>query len=397
MTAATKPEADKPPERPSLAPPPTAIQQAIGDFRAAVKAGEEKPEEVKGEVEGEEEKQSPEGAEEAPEQAEGEEAKPEEGEEKAEGEEKEEAEESKEQEEAPTDIVVEIPGRHPDKPIKLAVEDEATADALRSLVKGNVRREQLHRETESLNRQRDELDMVEQHLAIDPVGFLTERVKPEIQLELARHLLSIPAVFAEINKDMTEWDDPDKLARHQAELRAARADSQRGTEREMGRIKEAKEQGRLVRDTVAAIVPADMEEDDATMFVNDCLTDVMTWAQAHPEVRRLRPEEVVGILDRRLRHHGLTPESALAALSSGQPFRRSTAARPVKRAPASGTPDAEEARTAGAKLKQAGDARRAAAAVPGAGAGARPTKMEPPAQQGVKERIQWLKQHWLGK
>jgi hypothetical protein len=383
MTTPVKAD-EKPP-----APQPTPLQKAFADAREQLKVAEA-TEENQPEV-AEQDATEATTAAAPPEQAEQEKET-----EQAEGEEKAEGQEGQEGTEAPSDILVEIPGRHADKPLKLAVEDEETANALRALVKGNVRRDQLHRETENLQRQRDELDMVEQHLTLDPVGFLTDRVKPEIRLEVARHLLSIPEVFAEITKDMTEWDDPDKLKLRQAELRAARADSQRGTEREMARIKEAKEQGRLVRDTVAAIVPTDMEEEDATMFVNDCLTDVMAWANAHPDVRRLRPEEVIGILDRRLRHHGMTPESALAALSSGQPFRRSTAARPGK-VPASGTPDAEEARTAGAKLKQAGEARRAAAAVPGAGAGARPTKIEPPAQQSVKERIKWVKEQLLGK
>lgn len=393
MATTATPETEKPPEKPPLAPPPSPIQKAIGEFRTQLAAEQAAAEEK---VEGEEKEEGAEVVtEEPPKKKEGEETEAGEGEEKVEGEEGKEGEEKTEE---PTDIVVEIPGRHKDQPaIKLAVEDEATAEAIRSLVKGSIRRDELHREREGLERQRDELDMIEQHLAIDPVGFLTERVKPEIQLELARHLLSIPAVFAEINKDMTEWDDPDKLARRQAELRAARSDSRRGAEREMALIAEAKEQGRIVRDTVFAIVPADMEEDDATMFVNDALGDVKAWAEAHSQVRRLRPEEVIGILERRLRHHGIAPESALAALSSGQPFRRSTAARPVKKAPASGTPDAEEARTAGAKLKQAGDRRRAAAAVPAGGAGAQPTKIELPAQQSVKERLAWVRKHILGK
>jgi len=138
-----------------------------------------------------------------------------------------------------------------------------------------------------------------------------------------------------------------------------------------------------------------MSEDEAALFRDDALTDVANWCRANPKVARLRPEDVIGILERRLRHHGLTPESALAGLSSGQPLRRATAAAP-KKAPAPSIPDVPTALATGAKLKAASADRREAAAIPGAGAGARPTKIELPAQQGVMERIASLKELLTG-
>ena len=55
-------------------------------------------------------------------------------------------------------------------------------------------------------------------------------------------------------------------------------------------------------------------------------------------------------------------------------------------------PDLEKARDTGANFKARSAARRSAAAVPGAGAGATPTKLQPPPKQGVRERIQWLRE-----
>jgi hypothetical protein len=294
-----------------------------------------------------------------------------------------------------TEFIAEFPGRKPgDEPIKLAVEDAETLERVNQAIKGGLRRDEFNRSMEAVNRQREELDIVEQHLEIDPIGFLSERVKPEIQVELVRHLLSLPDVFEAVTADLEEWQDPDKLARGRAELGKARSDRSRQTERELGQIRAVREQGRKIRDTVEAIIPADMSEEEAALFRDDSLTDVAAWCRANPKVARLRPEEVIGILERRLRHHGLTPESALAGLSSGQPLRRATAAAPQK-APAPSIPDVPTALATGAKLKQASLARREAAAVPGAGAGARPTTIEAPAQQGVKERLAWLRKKIL--
>lgn len=387
MTAVVKPEAEKPAEQP--AKPTTiagAVQAARDNLAASQAAGdkpvveekpatEEKPIEVEKPVEGTPEVEKP-----------VEEEKPEGGaeEEKPEGEGK------------PAEFIAEIPGRRPgEEPIKLAVEDAATLERINQALKGGLRRDEFARSMEAVNRQREELDIVEQHLEIDPVGFLAERVKPEIQVELVRHLLSLPEVFEKVTADLEEWQDPDKARARRAELGKDRADRSRQTERELAQIREVREQGRKIRDTVEAIMPADMQEDEAALFRDDCLTDVAAWCRANPKVARLRPEEVIGILERRLRHHGLTPESALAGLSSGQPLRRATAAAP-KKALAPSTPDVPTALATGAKLKAASADRREAAAIPGAGAGARPAKIELPAQQGVKERIGSLRKLLTG-
>jgi hypothetical protein len=382
MATTVKPEAEKPAEQPVK---PTTIPGAVQAARENLAAAQaEKPAETEKPAEGETEKPVEEAAPEVEKPA-------------VEGEQPEgEGEEEKPEGEAEPAFVAEIPGRRPgEEPIKLAVEDQETLERINQAIKGGLRRDELARATEAVNRQREELELVEQHMAIDPVGFLVEQVKPEIQVDLARHLLSLPEVFEAITKDIEEWQDPDKLALGRAELGRARSDRSRDTERQLRNMAAVKEQGRRIRDTVEAIVPGDMADDEAAMFRDDCLSDIAAHCRAHPEIRSLRPDEVVGILERRLRHHGLTPESALAGLSSGQPLRRATAAAP-KKVPAPSIPDEQTARTTGAKLKQASVERREAAAVPGAGAGARPAKIELPAQQGVKERIGSLRKLLLG-
>jgi len=384
MTTAVRPETEKPVETPAKPTTIAGAVQAARDNLAASQATEEKPETEEKPIE-----EKP--AEEKPAADPG---KTEEGTEDKPAEEA--GKEGEETTEAKTEFVVEVPGRRPgEEPIKLAVDDAETLERVNQAIKGGLRRDEFNRSMEAVNRQREELDLVEQHLKIDPVGFLVEQVKPDIQVELVRHLLSLPEVFEAVTADLEEWQDPDKARARRAELGKDRADRSRQAERELSHLAAVREQGRKIRDTVEALVPADMNEEEAALFRDDCLTDVAHWCRANPKVARLRPEEVIGILERRLRHHGLTPESALAGLSSGQPLRRATAAAP-KKAPAPSTPDVPTALATGAKLKQASVERREAAAIPGAGAGARPAKIELPAQQGVKERIGSLRKLILG-
>src|SRR5574341_300930 len=142
------------------------------------------------------------------------------------------------------ELIVEIPRRRQgDEPIKLAVEDKETAERLRQAINGGLRRDELKRRMEAVERQRRELegiidslprdpvhfyrrkvelDLLEQRLEIDPIGFLVERVKPEIQVGLAKHLLAVPEVFAAVSQEIEDWRDETVRAQRLADLRAKR-------------------------------------------------------------------------------------------------------------------------------------------------------------------------------
>ena len=254
MTTAVQPEAEQPAEQPAKPTTIAGAVQAARDNLAATQAAADKPvEEEKPAVPAEGEKP-----------AEGETAKPE-GEKPVEGE-KPATEEKPEGEAEKAEFIAEIPGRRPgEEPLKLAVEDQETLERVNQALKGGLRRDEFNRLTEVVHRQREELDLVEQHLELDPIGFLAERVKPELQVDLARHLLSLPNVFEALAPDLEEWQDPDKARARRAELGKERSDRSRGTERELGDIRAAREQSRKIRDTVEALVPADMTEDEAAL------------------------------------------------------------------------------------------------------------------------------------
>ncbi len=141
----------------------------------------------------------------------------------------------------PPEFVIAIPGRRPDDaPINLVVPDQEVADRVRQLVRSGLRREQFNNAMTALERQHDELqetidslprdpvtfhrrkvelDRIEQRLEADPIGFLLERVRPEIQVDLAKHLLSVPEVLAAVQRELDDWRDETVRAERLAELR----------------------------------------------------------------------------------------------------------------------------------------------------------------------------------
>jgi hypothetical protein len=133
----------------------------------------------------------------------------------------------------PAELVVDIPGRRPgDKPIKLAMEDKETADLVRAALKDRMRRKEFNRQMKAVNREREEIDVLEQCLELDPVSFLVERVRPEIQTDLVRRLLLIPAVFAALRNDVTELEtSADARARWRSDAAETLFKRQRASDR----------------------------------------------------------------------------------------------------------------------------------------------------------------------
>jgi hypothetical protein len=145
----------------------------------------------------------------------------------------------------PPEFVVAIPGRRPDDaPINLVVPDQEVADRVRQLVRSALRRDDYNRAMTALERQDEELqetiaslprdpvnfyrrklelDRIEQRLETDPIGFLLERVPPEIQIDLAKHLLSVPDVLAAVQRELEDWRDETVRAERLTDLRQKHA------------------------------------------------------------------------------------------------------------------------------------------------------------------------------
>jgi hypothetical protein len=153
---------------------------------------------------------------------------------------------------------------------------------------------------------------------------------------------------------------------------------------------ESKAHARQVMQAVETLIPAEMSDEDAAFLRNDCLTDIANAVRAyyrqHRSEPRLTADDIVGVLQRRLAQHGIDPADAAARLSRrGPPILRRRSAEAAAAASETGKRFAREHAE-----------RRERFAMPGAGAGAHPARAEPPASQGVKERIEFLRNKFLG-
>lgn len=138
---------------------------------------------------------------------------------------------------AAAEIIVELPPRREgESPIALAVPDEEAATAVRRLVRGFMRREDLHRRLAGLEGRAQTLEVIERHLDLDPVGFILDRVKSEFHAPLAKQLLADPAVFRDVWPDVEAWLDETVRAQRRAELADEREDTRREADAELARI-----------------------------------------------------------------------------------------------------------------------------------------------------------------
>jgi hypothetical protein len=282
-------------------------------------------------------------------------------------------------------IIVALPElRQGQEPIELEVEDQETADAIAALVRGNARRDQYNRAMGDLNKQREEFQQFEDMLTIDPVNFMVDRVRPDLQVEVALHLLSLPGVY---DKVAEKYVGPagEELDREKVGLRlqADRVGRQQQSSQEVQARSYARAQGRIVADTIERMIPDDFSDADASGLRDDLLRDIRDHVE-QSGATSLRPEELPFILQRRLEQYGIEAASALSG-SAPAPLR-SRAPAPAAARETPGAP----ARSTGQRFVEGARRREAASKVPGTGAGAPPTRITLPAGQKIGDRVNSL-------
>lgn len=130
----------------------------------------------------------------------------------------------------PEEYVVEIPRRRGLDAIALVVEDQETADALRALRNNGLRLTAYHDAMASVEHRRIKLELLEQAINIDPIGFLADQLDRRLVVDTARHLLSLPEVFAALSPELMAWQDAAVRERRRGELAAVREASRRAAE-----------------------------------------------------------------------------------------------------------------------------------------------------------------------
>ncbi|HYL22490.1 MAG TPA: hypothetical protein VEU74_12065 [Gemmatimonadales bacterium] len=280
------------------------------------------------------------------------------------------------------------------EPVRVQVDDEELASRIRALARGAIRRDQLHRAMQDVERGREEVAQVEDAIRSDPISFVAERLPEDRQLKLARWLMAQPHIY---NTIAAEQEGLDEAA---IRVRAMEAENDRLRGRsaaidQMRQRSEIRERGRQVRAAINRIIPENMDETEASLLYKDLERDVSDYIIQN-RVTNLRVAELPAILERRLALHGITFEEAAERLEESGIPPLPPAARAAR---GNGTPARREPRQTartGKDLAAQAEARRRAGAVPGGGAGVPATGVVLPKRQGVKGRIQWLKEQLLG-
>ncbi len=263
-------------------------------------------------------------------------------------------------------LVVEVPGAGPDDaPLKIALESPEDAARVREAIAGG----ESAREVAQLQQ---EYALFEDLLVNDPAYVAYTHMTPEGRADLAKLLLSDEAVAEAVASDSR---DPAQI----------KLDAMQRRDTMQQRV-QIKQYARAVAGAVDRLIPPDFDDERARVFYDDVIRDLaehvrQNGGQAFPL------EDMLTIVGHRLELWGIDPTEARARLAQVGHVS-------VRRRPASGGArdrELENARQTGKRLAAAGATRRALAAMPGAGAGGRPTRLEPPPKQGVRDRIAWLR------
>jgi hypothetical protein len=310
----------------------------------------------------------------------------------AEGEERPEGEESREGWTA-----VEIPALVPGEAARVIdIEDPELAGTIARLASGYARRQQLATIQEDVDQAREEMAQLEDALQVDPVNYVVEHVRPQIQIDLARALLAQPAVFDAVVAEFGGLEG-EALRQKALQIENDRLTRQSQAARELSERSRMRVQGRGVDRALQIIVPDDMDQATAVQLYKDMRRDVAEFIASNRGIPP-KAEDLPDILGRRLAMYGITADYAAERLADTEQLRplpiRARGAR--ANGDGNGAParsaGRQPARTAERVVAQA-DRRRAAAAVPGGGAGV-PAQAGwvLPRRQGVKGRIGALRE-----
>jgi hypothetical protein len=298
-------------------------------------------------------------------------------------------------------LTVELPARRGQEPIQIAVEDQATADALRNMRNLAARTEQAEARAREARQQQAEYEAFESHLRLDPIGFVVDQMDPNYRVHVAEQLLAQDGVLEAVLERLDRWQgNPDARVADQARFEAARLRNAQTVQRQQSA---AAAQRTIVEnittnvDALAELVPAEL----AAQFRDDALGDMAAFARANRLRGPLAPEQFPELLARRLKLYGVDAARATAALThAGSTPQSPMRARPKGPAATAlaANKAAQGAKATGSTLVTAKRIRQnAAAAVPGAGAAITvPTQSRPEKGSGVKGAIEFLRRQLPG-
>ena len=284
-------------------------------------------------------------------------------------------------------LIVELPTRRPgEEAIKLALDSPETVERFRQMANEAATGREAQRVFEAAARKEAERAQFETTLRLDPVGFITENLRPELQHEVALQLLATPEVWDLVAASVEEMLDPSRREVMQERMKARRYELKDQLKRQFDTSARLEANGRDLSVAVSHLVPDGYSKDQAALFVRDALLDLGRYSTAN-RLNHIDPRDVPAILAARLTAVGVNPVEAaaklarLAANGDGRlPARPAAPAAPKKPVVTAAT------------LQAADKAKRAAAKGAPAGAGTPGlAPAAPPAKTSLKDATKYAR------
>lgn len=259
-------------------------------------------------------------------------------------------------------VKVTLPGlsERGEKDIEAEVSPEL-ADRIKRLQNDGLRRKAFDEQMQTVERDRAELQAIDEALSMDPVGFALGRMTPERQIEVAEALL-IEHFETLAPKIEQYWND----AASRQGARVNFRDKMRESSQQLTETQQKREYANTILRAARSLLPESVEPAVAQAFLRDAERDLVDAARSGANVA---PETVPQLLQNRLKLYGLseTPKSEV------------TTATPA--APASARPVTDRAKTiaevkqGSARIRRVQTQRLAATRVAPTGAGAAPVQI----------------------
>lgn len=279
--------------------------------------------------------------------------------------------------------------------IALEIEDPDVAARLNDLVArardaddvagDRARVRELEQEAEARMR---EMDEIQEHLALDPAGFLAGNVRPEYRRDVVLELLTTDDTLYEA---VTEALDGWQVEPHQRQLRAAQLQAER-VKRESDFQREiATRRTTMARATelirgIKEMIPQGMPPQTASRFFEDAYRDLADHGRKNGW-DGVSPETLPKLLDFRIRQYGI--DGTADSNGASRPESGVRVARPANAKAEALTAKAQTAKKEADRMRLRYQRRRAAGASAPSGAGSPANRAQPPKGASLEDALDW--------
>lgn len=280
------------------------------------------------------------------------------------------------------ELAITLPGMEErgEQDITLDAPDVETANRLRRQANEAALGRQVKQERRALERQYERLETIEDQIAMDPTGFVLDRVAEPYRAEVALQLILEPGVFEAVQERLAKaeiegglaglLDNPTELRVQRAQLESSRLRMEKNLRTQADERRAMRANAQRVAAQVEKLIPETIVGEERERLYRETLKDVSDRCD-RLGIRNLEDQDVQLFVGTRFRERGIAVAPVSGPKGNGKPAAK---------------PPVPKARTA-AQFTQAKDARQKAAAAAPAGAGAPAAKSRPTLPPTTDERI----------